>query len=97
MTQEPAELAEANAGSSRPAADGDDAEAAEMGMGLFNEEQAANWDGPQPAVPSRDQPPQMWGNYGSSAKSQRVKTGSGEAVRPPTSNLCPCINQAVPC
>lgn len=60
------------------AADGEAAEGAELGMGLFNEEEDSNWQGPQPTKPSRTHAPQMWGSYGSSARAQQVKKGSGQ-------------------
>ncbi len=72
-------MGEPASGESGKAADGVAAEDAGLGMGLFDEEQPTDWEAPQPAKPSRDGAPQMWGNYGSSAKSQRVKKGSGEA------------------
>ena len=62
------------------ATDGEAGEGAELGMGLFNEEEDSNWQGPQPTKPSRTQAPQMWGSYGSSARTQQVKKGSGQTL-----------------
>ncbi|KAK9843599.1 hypothetical protein WJX84_000161, partial [Apatococcus fuscideae] len=64
------------------AAEGEAAEGAELGMGLFDEEEASNWQAPQPTKPSQTQTPQMWGSYGSSARSQQVKKGSAKPSPP---------------
>ena len=79
MAQETAD-GSASALSNGAAADGEAAEGAELGMGLFNEEEDSKWQGPQPTKPSRTQAPQMWGSYGSSARTQQVKKGSGQTL-----------------
>ena len=79
-------LAQEAAGAAGPidangvAADSEAADDAELGLGLFDEEQSKDWQGPQPPKPSRTQAPQMWGSYGSSARSQQVKKGSGKIL-----------------
>ena len=75
------------------AVDGGVPEEAGLGMGLFDEEQPADWEAPQAAKPSRDDTPQLWGSYGSSAKSQRVKKGSGEAYMGRCLS-CDCLQSA---